>query len=552
MRRKARGAVAGLLAAVFLSLGGNAMAGNFALVIGISQYKDPAVPDLRYADSDAREIASFLRSWSRFTPDCIKLLVNAEATGANIRTAFKDLETRCAAKGTGPGLALIHFSGHAVTAGDTAGSSFLKTGRGGQSREFLVPHDAQPSDTYTLPDGSETNETFLKKEWFASRLGGLSEHYVSVVIDACHSGMPDFSGLMRLYVSAARTSPSLTAAADPQSKGLGRVDAAVGPDSSGRRVALLAASNEEKVAYEFPELKHGALSYAILQALYAARNKVPKGQPFVVDMESLFGEVKTIFEKKKVRGKALADYHRPEVYFYPETASNPVQFASLTGALVPPPSPQLLAAPKPANTQTVAATLPAAKPNPSAATAAAGIPATAPTALSPAAPDAPKFGNLQLAGAIPEGATVEVDGELRAWRRGETLRLPAGPHILAVVAPAFSYRQVSSVTVTEGRVSTLSLSFVGTLSVESRDKANPAAAGPELAVYLDDKLIGEGSQLTQANISAGTHKLTVKVLGTENTKEVSIRPDSPLLVRYLVTMVTNPQRERRGVPDVPL
>ena len=176
MWTKARGELAVLLCIVILSLGGQASAGNFALVIGISQYKDKGVPDLRYADSDAREIAYFLRSWSRFTPDCIKLLVNAEATGANIRNAFKDLETRCAAKGTGPGLALIHFSGHAVTAGDTAGSSFLKTGRGGQSREFLVPHDAQPSDTYTLPDGSETNETFLKKEWFASRLGGLSVH----------------------------------------------------------------------------------------------------------------------------------------------------------------------------------------------------------------------------------------------------------------------------------------------------------------------------------------------------------------------------------------
>ena len=136
--------------------------------------------------------------------------------------------------------------------------------------------------------------------------------------------------------------------------------------------------------------------------------------------------------------------------------------------------------------------------------------------------------------------------------RGEALRLPAGPHILAVVAPAFSFRQVSSVTITEGRASTLSLSFVGTLTVESRDKANPSAAGPELAVYLDDKLIGEGAQLTQANVSAGTHKLTVRVLGTENTKEVSIRPDSPLLVRYLVTMVPNPQRGPKGVPDVPL
>jgi len=158
---------------------------------------------------------------------------------------------------------------------------------------------------------------------------------------------------------------------------------------------------------------------------------------------------------------------------------------------------------------------------------------------------------VTVALSVPEGATTEVDGEPRVWRRGESLRLPAGPHILAVLVPAFSYRQVSTVAITEGRTSTLSLSFVGTLTVESRDKANPAAPGPELAIYLDDRLIGEGSQLTQDNISAGTHKLTVKVLGTENTKEVSIRPDSPLLVRYLITMVANPQ-QRRGVPDVPL
>ncbi|MBK6996737.1 MAG: hypothetical protein IPH31_18090 [Lewinellaceae bacterium] len=39
-----------------------ATAGTRAVVIGISDYQDPQIPDLRFADADANAFANFLRS----------------------------------------------------------------------------------------------------------------------------------------------------------------------------------------------------------------------------------------------------------------------------------------------------------------------------------------------------------------------------------------------------------------------------------------------------------------------------------------------------------
>src|ERR1019366_1842103 len=137
-----------------------------------------------------------------------------------ILSSLQELEKRCGPKNGDPGVALVYFAGHAA---GTAGSDpdFRKANRS-QSREFLVPYDARLSATYLLPGGGSENTTFLKKEEFAAQLARLKEANIAVVLDSCHSGMPDFRGLLQLYT-------------------------AQGPQSSGgesRHIGLLAASGE--------------------------------------------------------------------------------------------------------------------------------------------------------------------------------------------------------------------------------------------------------------------------------------------------------------------
>jgi uncharacterized caspase-like protein len=84
--------------------------GKYALIIGISRYRDEAIANLQYADVDAKSIYNFLQSPSggRFSPDNTLLLLNEEATLANVKKALIEFTARA-----GPeDLLFIFFAGH--------------------------------------------------------------------------------------------------------------------------------------------------------------------------------------------------------------------------------------------------------------------------------------------------------------------------------------------------------------------------------------------------------------------------------------------------------
>ena len=81
-----------------------------AVVVGISDYQDPAIPDLHYADADARAFAEWLQSpgGGQLPPDRLKLLLNQQATRAQVYAAL-DWLLEESAEGD---RAIIYFSGH--------------------------------------------------------------------------------------------------------------------------------------------------------------------------------------------------------------------------------------------------------------------------------------------------------------------------------------------------------------------------------------------------------------------------------------------------------
>jgi len=81
-----------------------------AVIVGISDYQDAEIKDLRYAHQDAALFADFLKSKSggQLGDQQLKVLVNDQATMAGIQSALKWL-----LENSRPGdQAILYFAGH--------------------------------------------------------------------------------------------------------------------------------------------------------------------------------------------------------------------------------------------------------------------------------------------------------------------------------------------------------------------------------------------------------------------------------------------------------
>jgi Tfp pilus assembly protein PilF/uncharacterized caspase-like protein len=148
----------------------NRKKGNtFALVVGISDYQDANIRDLRYAHIDAKVFASFLLSKAGGSLDSqqIRLLTNEQATLAGLQAGFSWLSKK-AKKGD---RAIVYFSGH----GDVETINAHEKG-------YLLAYDT-PKNNYRLNavDLNDFNEHLIAT---------LSKEGVQLIIitDACHSG----------------------------------------------------------------------------------------------------------------------------------------------------------------------------------------------------------------------------------------------------------------------------------------------------------------------------------------------------------------------------
>jgi Tfp pilus assembly protein PilF len=143
---------------------------SYAVVIGISDYQDPGIPDLRFADKDAEAFANYLRSSAggNLDNDHLKVLINEQATMAQFANAL-DWLWENAKEGDH---AIIYFSGH----GDVEKKSLTQPG-------FLLCWDA-PARVYMA--GGAFALPMLQE--VISTLSTVNKAKVIVITDACHSG----------------------------------------------------------------------------------------------------------------------------------------------------------------------------------------------------------------------------------------------------------------------------------------------------------------------------------------------------------------------------
>lgn len=482
-----------------------------ALIIGISQYEN--LSSLEYADSDAKELDFILRTWGGYRDECVTTLTNREATNSAIRSAFRDFVEHCQGSGATLDSVLIYYSGHAVRASDEGGH-FIK--QGVKAREFLAPHDAHMDDTYLLGDKSTVNDSFLKKEWFASRLSALPAKNISVVLDSCHSGMPDLDELITVDLQMVRRDDTPSQSLKDKNIALyDRLDSI----PSVEEIGLLAATNEIGRAKEFPELEHGALSFAIIQTIHRARSSTKLGEYATIDLSSLFDEVMQVFRNTKVEGnRRLIEYHEPKLFLVARNAlAARGTFARFAGS---------------ASHATVAALSPetdgAGEKDP--AVADVGIGGTS------------KMGTLRIQ-TIPTGAEIWIDGKEANIADGGEVRLVEGHHLLVVRPRGSTYRHVVPIEVRGNDAIDKVVDLYGSVRVTSHSSEEEAELGPDITISIDGNEIGTTNSISRRLVS-GTYKLTVKYGDVVKDRDIAVRPDSPLHVKFLIKSIQDP-------PEIP-
>lgn len=150
----------------FASFTGDRERQRWAVVIGISDYADEAIPDLGYADDDAMAMYDFLTSEEAglggVPEEHIKLLVNEQATARNIRSALLTFLR----SSTDDDIILIYIAGHGM------------------------PDPQRLQDLYLLAYDTELNDlaaTGVPMEMVNEAINKAYAYNKVLITDACHS-----------------------------------------------------------------------------------------------------------------------------------------------------------------------------------------------------------------------------------------------------------------------------------------------------------------------------------------------------------------------------
>lgn len=208
---------------------------KWAVVIGISRYKDTRIAGLRYASADAQAFYGWLISpqGGGYAPAQARLLTDAGATAQNIRNALFNWLKQALAED----MVTIYFAGH----GSPESPDSL-------NNLFLLPYDANYTDIASTGFPMWDIETALKRFIKAKK--------VVVIADACHSG-----GVGQSFDIARRSNRGVEI--NPIGSGLQNLSQA------GDGIAVISASDDKQLSQEGQQWGrgHGVFTYYLLKGL---------------------------------------------------------------------------------------------------------------------------------------------------------------------------------------------------------------------------------------------------------------------------------------------
>jgi len=207
----------------------------WAVVIGVSRYRDSRIPTLRYAAADAQSFYNWLASpdGGRYPPSRIQLLVNEQATASNIKEALFVWLKQAIEEDT----VIIFFAGHGSPESPDSPNNL-----------YLLPYDTRYDAIATTGFPMWDIETALRRFVKAKK--------VIVIADACHA-----AGVGHGFDIARRAHRAIKC--NPISSRLQNLS------GIGEGVAVISASNDKQFSQESEKWGggHGVFTYFLLQGL---------------------------------------------------------------------------------------------------------------------------------------------------------------------------------------------------------------------------------------------------------------------------------------------
>ena len=215
----------------------------WAVVIGVSEYRDHRITPLRYANRDAREFHAWLTSaeGGRYSKDSTMLLVDEQATSSKIRHALFDWLGQAQEED----LVVIFVSSHGTPASPDPAAESDKN-----DNLFLVTHDAEydaiASTCFPMWDIKTALDRFVR----ARR--------VVVIADACHAG-----GIGSSFETA-RKAITVAGASTRINQGLRRI-----AHTSEHGLCMITSASARQLSQESEKWGegHGVFTYYLLEAL---------------------------------------------------------------------------------------------------------------------------------------------------------------------------------------------------------------------------------------------------------------------------------------------
>ncbi|MEK6650932.1 MAG: caspase family protein, partial [Bacteroidota bacterium] len=203
---------------------------QWAVVIGVSEYRHLGIPSLKYADKDAEAFANFLRTseGGGYDNEHMRVLLNKDATLPNVREALIDFLSNA----IDMDLVVIYFAGHGA------------------------PEPARPQNLYLLTHDSDPTKlgTSAFPMWQIQDVLGryINAKRIIVFSDACHSGGISVNFATR---GVGATEQNL----------VNQYLADLSRSKEGTVVFTASAAGE--VSQEFPEFGHGVFTQYLLEGL---------------------------------------------------------------------------------------------------------------------------------------------------------------------------------------------------------------------------------------------------------------------------------------------
>jgi len=210
---------------------------RWAVIIGISTYRDSQIPSLRYASADAQAFYDWIISpkGGKYAPSRVKFLIDQDATGKNIKSALFSWLNQAIAED----IVTIYFAGHGSPNNPESPENL-----------FLYSYDTQYKNVAATGFPMWDIETALKRFIKAKK--------VIVIADACHAG-----GVGQPFDVAQRGDRGLGGIANPINNGLQNLS------KVGDGICVISATGDKQLSKEGKEWGggHGVFTYFLLKGL---------------------------------------------------------------------------------------------------------------------------------------------------------------------------------------------------------------------------------------------------------------------------------------------